>query len=489
MKSSQLIGGIIIGLVFGGIGGYIVTPRQDLTPLYNQISELESQIIDLQSDISTLQGQVDDYRIEVSELNLQISELKYTLTQKESLLTVKEQEIITKNERINELENELYELEEEYDQIPSTSDLTLISVSFSRLEDTASELEFWINKSNTSIRIMVMLITHDGLSNALISAHNRGVDVDIIIDSDWVSSSGSDYDDLQSAGIDIREDDRSGLMHHKVMIIDGYIIITGSYNWSASAEDTNDENVLILKSETVSQLYLSEFNRIWNQTSAPVFNTKYYLLVEVTGSGTTSPSPGINIYDQGILVQVTGTSATGWNLDHWLLNGINVGSTNPYSITMNKDHNLTAVFTEEEQSPQSEGTVVINEIEANPPGNDNYGSVYEWVELYNPSGYSVNIGGWTLSTTAGVTVTLSIPQGTILNPSQFIIVERGTQWLDNEGEQVILKDSQGSIKDSSPVFSDTSNDSSSWQRYPNGRDTDSSNDWIYKSSTKRSSND
>ena len=139
---------------------------------------------------------------------------------------------------------------------------------------------------------MVMLITHDCLSNALISAHNRGVDVDIIIDSDWVSSSGSDYDDLQSAGIDIREDTRSGLMHHKVMIIDGYIIITGSYNWSASAEDTNDENVLILKSETVSQLYLSEFNRIWNQTSAPVFNTKYYLLIEVTGSGTTSPSLG-----------------------------------------------------------------------------------------------------------------------------------------------------------------------------------------------------
>jgi len=135
-------------------------------------------------------------------------------------------------------------------------------------------------------------------------------------------------------------------------------------------------------------------------------------------------------------------------------------------------------------SPPSEAKVMINEIEANPPGNDNYGSVYEWVELYNPSEYSVDIGGWTLSTTAGVIVTISIQQGTILHPGQYEIIERGQQWLDNEGEQVVLKDSNENIKDISCVISDTGNDSYSWQRYPNGRDTDSSTDWSYRSSTK-----
>lgn len=68
-------------------------------------------------------------------------------------------------------------------------------------------------------------------------------------------------------GIDIRHDDRSGRMHHKVMIIDDYIIVVGSYNWSASAEDSNDENILILKSTDIVTEYLEEFDRLLAQTS------------------------------------------------------------------------------------------------------------------------------------------------------------------------------------------------------------------------------
>ena len=39
-------------------------------------------------------------------------------------------------------------------------------------------------------------------------------------------------------------------MHHKVMIIDGHILVTGSYNWSQSAEDDNDENIIVIDSNT-----------------------------------------------------------------------------------------------------------------------------------------------------------------------------------------------------------------------------------------------
>jgi sugar-specific transcriptional regulator TrmB len=491
MKPSQLFTGIVIGIVLGGTGGYFITPKLDVTSLYNQILELESQSIDYQNQISTLQGQVNDYSNKLSELNVQIIALQENITDKDGLLYSKNLEIETLNNQNSELEIELSNLEAENKRLTSISNITLVTVSFSRPEETASILEYWIGKANSTIRLMVMLITHDELADALKAAHNRGVEVKIIIDSDWETSSGSDFSELLSAGIDIRGDERSGLMHHKVMIIDGYIIITGSYNWSASAEDTNDENVLILRSPTISQLYLSEFNRIWSQTSSSlplIILTQYNLLIGVMGSGSTSPSPGDHIHDEGTFVQVTATPASGWKFDHWILDGINIGSTIPFSITMNSDHKLTAVFTEETSSPPSEGIVIINEVEANPLGNDNNGSVYEWIELYNPSEYSVNIGDWTISTTTGITVTITIQEGTTLSPGQYKIIERGQQWLDNEGEQVVLRDSFGNIKDMSSVINDTDNDSYSWQRYPNGRDTDSSTDWSFKPSTKGCSN-
>jgi len=57
-------------------------------------------------------------------------------------------------------------------------------------------------------------------------------------------------------------------MHHKVIIIDNRIVITGSYNFSQSAEDYNDENLVIIESEELAQAYLAEYERIW-QAAAP----------------------------------------------------------------------------------------------------------------------------------------------------------------------------------------------------------------------------
>jgi phosphatidylserine/phosphatidylglycerophosphate/cardiolipin synthase-like enzyme len=51
-------------------------------------------------------------------------------------------------------------------------------------------------------------------------------------------------------------------MHHKVFIIDEKIVITGSYNFSSSAERTNDENVVILFDPQIAAQYLAEFRRV-----------------------------------------------------------------------------------------------------------------------------------------------------------------------------------------------------------------------------------
>jgi len=142
-----------------------------------------------------------------------------------------------------------------------------------------------------------------------------------------------------------------------------------------------------------------------------------------------------------------------------------------------------------EAAASTQGHVVINEFELNPPGNDNYLNVEEWVELYNPTSEDMEINGWTLSTTHGETVTVSIPQGTVIDANSYYTYSRGSQWLDNDDESVILRDAEGNEMDRTPVKSDNQNDDGSWARYPNGQDIDSNADWRFQASTKGSSND
>jgi phosphatidylserine/phosphatidylglycerophosphate/cardiolipin synthase-like enzyme len=53
-------------------------------------------------------------------------------------------------------------------------------------------------------------------------------------------------------------------MHHKVIVIDGQIVVTGSYNFSRSAQEYNDENVLIIHDVATATRFLLEFERIFS---------------------------------------------------------------------------------------------------------------------------------------------------------------------------------------------------------------------------------
>jgi hypothetical protein len=72
----------------------------------------------------------------------------------------------------------------------------------------------------------------------------------------------------------------------------------------------------------------------------------YDLTVGVSGSGNTSPSVGVHTYVDGTDVAVTASAGSGWSFSYWLLDSVNVGSANPYTVTMDDDYSLTAVLTE-----------------------------------------------------------------------------------------------------------------------------------------------
>jgi phosphatidylserine/phosphatidylglycerophosphate/cardiolipin synthase-like enzyme len=86
-------------------------------------------------------------------------------------------------------------------------------------------------------------------------------------ETQYKSNIGTEYDRLREAGLEVRLDGNRRNMHHKVMIIDERILVTGSYNFSANAEDRNDENTLIIYSPEVASIYVEEFERVFALTS------------------------------------------------------------------------------------------------------------------------------------------------------------------------------------------------------------------------------
>ena len=143
--------------------------------------------------------------------------------------------------------------------------------------------------------------------------------------------------------------------------------------------------------------------------------------------------------------------------------------------------------------------VVINEFELNPAGVD-YGMT-EFVELYNPTSTSVNIGGWKVTTTQSINrtcsvchgpgyggselmiITLTIPPGTSIPANGYYTVnDPHMPWLADENNSIILRDAAGNEVDRTPVKSDLYDDARSWQRNPDG-----GADWVFQTSTRNAS--
>lgn len=120
-----------------------------------------------------------------------------------------------------------------------------------------------INDAHYSIIFMAYSFTSDDLADAIIDRFEDGVAVQGVMDADQIiSNTGGEYEDFLNAGIDVRQDDIFGQMHHKVIIIDEQIVIMGSYNFSGNAEKSNDENVLIIHSAEAAQQFLQAYEMI-----------------------------------------------------------------------------------------------------------------------------------------------------------------------------------------------------------------------------------
>ena len=136
---------------------------------------------------------------------------------------------------------------------------------------------------------------------------------------------------------------------------------------------------------------------------------------------------------------------------------------------------------------QTADTVVINEVDINPPGDDSQ-SIAEWVELYNPTDSEIDLSGWQVASTTVLKKTMTIGSGTIIEPGQFLTFSYQSVWFTDINESLELKNENGIVIDKTPILSDIQNDFTSWQRIYDGYDFDSSDDWKFVTSTSGSSN-
>jgi phosphatidylserine/phosphatidylglycerophosphate/cardiolipin synthase-like enzyme len=143
---------------------------------------------------------------------------------------------------------------------------TRLEVYFSPDDGAAAQLVDLIRGAEQSVYFMAYSFTSDDLAEALLERHQAGVEVAGVLEARQVeSNTGSDYERLRHAGLDVLLDGNPNNMHHKVLIIDGQAVVTGSYNFSRSAEERNDENTLVVHSPEVAALYLQEFRRVYAQ--------------------------------------------------------------------------------------------------------------------------------------------------------------------------------------------------------------------------------
>ncbi len=146
-------------------------------------------------------------------------------------------------------------------------DGTPVEVYFSPDDGVAARLLELIKGAQESIDFMAYTFTSNELGEAVIERAQAGLKVAGVMDDDQINfGEGTEYDTFLQAGLDVRRsDDTDGLMHHKVMIIDEKIVVTGSYNFTASAEEDNDENVVIISNPDVAAAFMQEFQRVYAQ--------------------------------------------------------------------------------------------------------------------------------------------------------------------------------------------------------------------------------
>lgn len=143
---------------------------------------------------------------------------------------------------------------------------THIRVYFTPGDSAESAIVEQLLGANDSILVQAYSFTNPAIANALVDAQQRGLRVTLLLDKSHRTQKYSAAGLTSQGGVETLIDDRHAIAHNKIMIIDGQIVITGSYNFTKAAEKSNAENMVIIDSPTIAAKYLQNWQKHRNHS-------------------------------------------------------------------------------------------------------------------------------------------------------------------------------------------------------------------------------
>jgi phosphatidylserine/phosphatidylglycerophosphate/cardiolipin synthase-like enzyme len=354
---------------------------------------------------------------------------------------------------------------------PDTADCNGVPVEYffsppSTLEDRIIEA---IDDAQENIYFCLFTFTSSGIRNALVSAWNRGVWVEGVIDSVCLESGSCQYNSLVSAGVPVCWVARDwGYMHHKFMLVDHNTthdpkVFTGSNNWSYSGDNYNDENMIVVHDQNVAAEYYNEYRGIRHlcapvvgcSTGVVLFDGNVYIGTGDTAAITVTDNDTLVNRDPGavdttvVTVQTQNTDTVG-ELIPLVETGVNtgrftgavgfessvvqangkVGVVNQEQVIVTYNDAATALgigvlITDQAlwyASADSFPLVMVNELYVDPLSS---GDGAEFVELFNPGSTAVDIGGWRLQDKPSYSLNIwEFPAETSIPPEGFLVIAK-----------------------------------------------------------------
>ena len=137
-----------------------------------------------------------------------------------------------------------------------------------------------IRTCKKTLDVAIFSITLDSIAEAILEAYQRGVKVRMIADDECAKNKGSNVKLIASVGIPTKTDNAIYHMHHKFAVMDGSVVIMGSFNWTGQAVKYNQENIFFYEDKNIAGQYAQEFERLWNSFNTVIDQKQAQLDVE-----------------------------------------------------------------------------------------------------------------------------------------------------------------------------------------------------------------
>jgi phosphatidylserine/phosphatidylglycerophosphate/cardiolipin synthase-like enzyme len=143
--------------------------------------------------------------------------------------------------------------------VPQGSSPQGIQVYFSPRGGATEAVVGALDHATNSVLVQAYSFTSAPIAKALVDAYRRGVRVQVILDKSQRTEKYSEADFLKNNDIPTLIDAQHAIAHNKIMIVDGYLVLTGSFNFTKAAEENNAENLLVITDAALAREYIGNW--------------------------------------------------------------------------------------------------------------------------------------------------------------------------------------------------------------------------------------